>query len=186
MGKNILLGVTGSIASFKVCDLIGLLKKKGHSVRCAMTPSAEHFVTPLTLETLTGKSVAKDMFALPKGRSPEHISLADEADIILVAPATADIIAKVASGICDDILTCTICAASSPVIFAPAMNDKMFTNPILQEKIEYLKEKGYHFIDPVEGHLACDREGMGHLAPLEEIVKEVENILATTLGTHSA
>ncbi len=177
MGKNILLGVTGSIAAFKACDLIGLLRKKGYSVRCVMSRDAKWFVTPLTLETLTQKKVIDDMFALPGERNPAHISLADEADLALIAPATADVIGKIAAGICDDILTCAICASDRPVAFAPAMNDTMFKNPIVQDNIKYLKEKGYHFIDPVEGHLACGREGMGHLAPLENIVDEVGKIL---------
>jgi phosphopantothenoylcysteine synthetase/decarboxylase len=178
MGKNILLGVTGSIASFKACDLIGLLRKKGHSVRCVMSADAKWFVTPLTLETLTGKKVVEDMFRLPESRDPVHVSLADESDLILIAPATADIIARVAAGLADDILTCTVCASDCPVVFAPAMNDKMFNNPIVQENIKYLREKGYHFIDPVVGHLACGREGIGHLAPLEKIVERTEKILA--------
>ena len=178
MNKNIILGITGSIASFKACDLIGLFRKKGYSVRCVMSRYAEHFVTPLTLETLSGKKVIKDMFDLPEERNPAHISLAEEAGVILIVAATADIIGKVASGICDDILTCTVCATDKPVVFAPAMNDKMFNNPIVQEKIKYLKDKGYHFVDPVVGHLACGRDGMGHLAPLETIVENVEKVLA--------
>jgi phosphopantothenoylcysteine decarboxylase/phosphopantothenate--cysteine ligase len=178
MGKNILLGVTGSIASYKACDLVGLLRKKGHSVRCVMSRDAKWFVTPLTLETLTGQKVVEDMFRLPENRDPIHVSLADEADIILIAPATADVIGKVASGIADDMLTCTICASDCPVVFAPAMNDRMYNNPIVQDKIQYLREKGYHFIDPVVGHLACGREGIGHLAPLERIVEKTEKILA--------
>ena len=177
MNKNILLGVTGSIASYKACDIIGTFRKKGHSVRCVMSPDAGQFITPLTLETLTGKKVISNMFSLPDNRDPVHISLADEADIILIAPATADIIAKIAAGICDDILTCTVCASDSPVLFAPAMNDKMFKNPIVRDKIEYLTGKGYHFVGPVEGTLACGREGIGHLAPLENIIKETEKIL---------
>lgn len=176
-GKKIVLGVTGSIASYKACDIISILRKKGHTVKCVMSPDAKWFITALTLETLTGEKVIDDMFSLPENRDPVHISLADEADVILVAPATADIIGKVASGICDNILTCIICAAGCPVIFAPAMNDKMFANPIVQEKIAYLKEKGYHFIDPVKGHLACGREGMGHLAPVEQIANETEKLL---------
>jgi len=176
--KNVLLGVTGSIASYKACERIRLLQKKGYSVRGAMSRDAKWFVTPLTLETLTGKKVASKMFQLPETRDPAHISLADEADLILIAPATADIIGKIAAGICDDILTCTVCASDCPVVFAPAMNDRMYNNAIVQDKIKYLKEKQYHFIDPVKGHLACGREGVGHLAPLEKIVEEVEKILA--------
>lgn len=177
MGKTIVLGVTGSIASYKACEIISILRKKGHKVQCVMSPDAKWFITPLTLETLTNETVVSDMFSLPENRDPVHISLADKADVILVAPATADIIGKVASGICDNILTCIIAAATCPVVFAPAMNDNMFRNPIVEDKISYLKEKGYHFIDPVEGHLACDREGIGHLAPVEKIAEETEQLL---------
>ena len=178
MGKTIVLGVTGSIASYKACEVISILRKKKYTVKCVMSPDAKWFITPLTLETLTNEKVVEDMFSLPENRDPVHISLADEADAILVAPATADIIGKVASGICDNVLTCIIAASGAPVIFAPAMNDKMFTNPIVQDKISYLKEKGYYFIDPVEGHLACGREGIGHLADVETIVSETEKILS--------
>jgi phosphopantothenoylcysteine decarboxylase/phosphopantothenate--cysteine ligase len=117
------------------------------------------------------------MFGLPETKDPVHIALSEEADLILIAPATADIIGKVSSGIADDILTCTICSSKKPVVFAPAMNDRMYTNPIVQDKIEYLKRKGYHFIGPVAGRLACGYEGIGHLAPVEDIVKHVENII---------
>jgi phosphopantothenoylcysteine synthetase/decarboxylase len=178
MKKNILLGVTASIASYKACEIIRLLQKKDFSVRCAMSKDAKEFITPLTLETLSGEKVATDLFSLPEERSPKHISLSDEADLILIAPATADIISRVAAGICDDVLTCSICSSNAPVVFAPAMNDKMFTNPIIQDKINYLKDKGYHFVDPIEGALACGREGKGHLAPLEKIVEQVEKLLS--------
>ncbi|RKY42134.1 MAG: phosphopantothenoylcysteine decarboxylase [Candidatus Makaraimicrobium thalassicum] len=179
MKKNILLGVTGSIASFKACSLIGLFREKGYAVRCMMSRSAGRFITQLTLETLTGERVVRGMFRLSENSSPPHISLADEADVILVAPATADIIGKVSAGICDDILTSTVCAAGCPVVFAPAMNDKMFNNPIVREKIEHLRQNGYHFIDPAKGPLACGREGEGRLAPLERIVEETERVLGT-------
>jgi len=181
MGNNILLGVTGSIAAYKACELVGLLRKKGYQVRCAMSADADWFVTELTLETLTGKKVASDLFRSPGERGPEHISLADEADLILVAPATADIIGRVASGICDDVLGCAIAAFSGPVVFAPAMNDNMYNNPIVRDKIAYLREKGYHFVDPVFGHLACGREGAGHLAPLDKIVEKAENLLGARI-----
>jgi phosphopantothenoylcysteine decarboxylase/phosphopantothenate--cysteine ligase len=178
MGKNILLGVTGSIAGYKACELISLLRKKDHSVRCVMSKDAKWFVTPLTLQTLSGKEVASKMFPPPDKHDPLHISLADEADLILIAPATADVIGKLASGVCDDILACTVFASDCPVVLAPAMNDKMYNNAIVQDKIAYLKKKGYHFVDPVVGHLACGREGIGHLAPLETIIKKVESVLA--------
>ena len=172
--KTILLGVTGSIASYKACELIRLFQKKGYTVKCIMSRDAKWFITPLTLETLSTHKVIDDMFKLPEKRDVVHISLAEEADVLVVAPATADVISKVAGGICDDILTCTICATEKPVVFAPAMNDKMYTNPIIQDKINYLKEKGYSFVGPEKGNLACGREGQGHLASLETIVKETE------------
>lgn len=177
MGKKIVLGITASIAAFKSCEIIGVLRKKGYSVKCVMTSDAKKFITKTTLETLSGETVVSNMFKRPEKMTPSHISLADEADIILIAPATADIIGKIASGICDDILSCTVAASSCPVVFAPAMNDRMFSNPIVQDKIQYLRDKKYYFIDPVEGHLACDREGLGHLAPVKRIVEETENIL---------
>ena len=148
MKKNILIGVTASIAAYKACELVSLFKKQDFSVKCMMTLGACEFITPLTMETLTGDNVACEMFSLPENRSLKHISLSKEADIILIAPATADIISKVAGGICDDIITCTVCASTKPVVFAPAMNDNMYNNPIIQEKIQYLKDKKYYFIDP--------------------------------------
>ncbi len=177
MQKNVLIGITGSIAAFKACDLIGMFKKKGYSVRGAMSKDAGHFITPLTIETLTGKKVAQNIFELPEERIPGHIAIADEADIVLIAPATANVIAQLSTGLCPDIVTCSVLSCSCPVVIAPAMNDKMFTNAIVQENIKKLKEKGYHFINPVVGHLACGKEGVGHLAPLEKIVEETEKIL---------
>ena len=176
--KNVLLGVTASIAAYKACEMICMLRKKGYTVKCVMSPDAKWFITPLTLETLSGNKVVQDMFSAPETRNPEHIALAEEADAVVVAPATADIIGKVASGICDDILSCVICATKKPVIFAPAMNDNMFTNPIIRDKIAYLKSKGYHFVDPVVGHLACGREGVGHIAGADQIIKKIESFLA--------
>ncbi|MBL7072899.1 MAG: hypothetical protein ISS33_03850 [Candidatus Omnitrophica bacterium] len=179
MKKNIVLGITGSIAAFKACELIGLLRKKGYSVQCVMSKEAEHFVTALTLETLSDKKVVKDMFSPTDSREAAHISLSEWADLILVAPATADVLSKVAAGICSNILICTIAAADCPIAFAPAMNSIMFNNPIIQEKIEYLKNKKYYFIEPATGRLACGSSGIGRLAPLGTIVEKVENILTS-------
>ncbi|MBD3426955.1 MAG: phosphopantothenoylcysteine decarboxylase [Candidatus Omnitrophica bacterium] len=178
MKKNILLGVTASIAAYKACEIIGLLRKKGYGVRCVMSPDAEKFVTELTLETLTRQKVVTGLFRGTGGMNPVHISLAEEADLILIAPATADIIGKIASGIVDDALTCTVCASDGPVLFAPAMNDKMFANPIVQGNIESLRGYGYHFVGPAEGRLACDKQGKGHLAPLEKVVEKAEQLLS--------
>jgi len=177
MKKNIVLGITGSIAAYKACELIGRLRKKGYSVQCVMTPDAEKFITALTLETLSEKKAVKDMFCSTESRDIAHISLAEWADLILVAPATADVLAKVAAGICDNILICAIATADCPVVFAPAMNEKMFNNSIIKEKIEYLKNKEYHFVEPVTGRLACGSSGIGRLAPLGKIVEKVENML---------
>lgn len=173
--KTVLIGVTASIAAYKACDLVRGLRKKGYNVKCAMSKDAGKFITALTLETLSGNKVAEDMFCSPQERNPAHISLSEEADVIAVAPATADIIGKISSGICDDILCCTICASTKPVIFAPAMNDNMLNNTIIQDKIEYLKEKGYSFVDPVEGDLACERRGAGHIAPIDKIIQRIED-----------
>jgi len=175
--KNIILGITGSIAAYKSCDLIGLFRKKGYDVSCVITREAEHFITPLTLETLSGNTVYKDMFALPEKRDVIHVSLAEKGDLILISPATASIIGKLAAGICDDLLTCAVMSSKAPVLIAPAMNDKMYKNEITQRNIQTLKKIGYKFIDPVVGHLACGSFGIGHLAKLDQILKAVNKTL---------
>jgi phosphopantothenoylcysteine decarboxylase/phosphopantothenate--cysteine ligase len=174
---KILLGVTASIAAYKACDLIKDLKKTGYEVYVVMTKDAHHLVTPLSLQTFSGNEVTTDFFA-PSGK-PRHIKLAEEADLILVAPATADCIAKIANGFADDALTSTILASTAPVLVAPAMNDKMWNNPFTQENIERLKKNGIRIIQPIKGMLACGYEGMGHLAPLEDIVKAVNEKLSS-------
>ena len=143
--KNIVIGITASIAAYKACDLITHLKKKGHNVICIMTREAGEFVTPLTLETLSGNKVYEDMFKLPDTRDIAHVSLADKADLIVICPATANIIAKLASGLCDDLLTATVISSTAPVLIAPAMNDKMYKNKITRRNIETLKKAGYKY-----------------------------------------
>lgn len=175
--KEIILGVTGSIASYKACDIINLLKKEGIGVIPVLTKEAQEFITPLTLETLACGKVFTDMFKLPDERDPLHVSLAQRASLILIAPATANVIGKLASGVCDDLLTCVTFASEAPVLIAPAMNDRMYRHEIVQGNIARLKKAGYKFIGPVKGHLACGREGIGHLAPTEEIVAEVKRLL---------
>jgi len=177
MHKSIVLGVTGSIASYKACDIINLLKRDGFDVTVLLTKEAREFVTPLTLQTLSGNKVITDMFELPDECSPRHTSLADKAHLVLIAPATANIIGKLANGICDDILTCVVFATKAPVLIAPAMNSKMFENKIVQANIDKLKKVGYKFIGPIKGHLACGDIGMGHLAPVSDIVREAKKIL---------
>lgn len=175
--KEIIVGVTASIAAYKACEIVNNLKKQLYSVTVLMTKEAKEFVTPLTMQTLSGNKVITDMFELPEEWSPVHTSLADKADLILVVPATANIIGKLASGVCDDILTCTIFASEAPVLIAPAMNEKMYEHNIVQDNIAKLKKTGYHFIGPIKGHLACGHEAIGHLAKVEDILSEAKRLL---------
>ncbi len=175
MGKNIVLGVCGSIAAYKSAEIIRGLKKNNWDVQVILTKEATHFITPLTLSMLSGRPVYTEMFDI-KDFEEDHISISEFADIILVAPATANIIGKVASGICDDLLTCVICAFKGPVVFAPAMNDNMWMNKIVQENVEKLKKFGYHFIPPEKGLLASGKEGIGRLAETGKIITFVEEI----------
>jgi len=168
--KTVVVGVTGGIAAYKACEIVSRLKKSGAEVYCIMTKGAQAFLTPLTLRTLSGNPVVTDMFQEPVKWSVEHIALADKADFFLVAPATANIIGKIACGIADDFLTTAIMATRVKVVLAPAMNVNMYNNPILQENINKLKNLGYCFIDPVEGNLACGYTGKGKMAEPEEIV----------------
>jgi len=175
--KEIILGVTASIAGFKACDIIRALKEKGFEVTVVMTEDAKKFITPLTLAVLSGNKVYSEMFADPKDWDIEHISLAQAADLILIAPATANIIGKIASGICDDLLSSTVLAAKAAVLIAPAMNSNMYENKITQLNITKLKNLGYRFVGPVTGRLATGKVGIGHLAKVEDIVSEVKRML---------
>lgn len=175
--KTVVLGITGSIAAYKACEIISMLKTKGHNIKCIMSRDAQQFITPLTIETLTGYKVVTDMFELPEERKVQHIALAKEADCILVAPATANIIGKLASGIADDMITTTIWATKKPVLIAPAMNTAMYENSIIQEKIAYLKKHGYIFLGPETGRLACCDTGKGHIMPTGKIVNAVVKVL---------
>lgn len=176
-GKTIVLGIGGGIAAYKCCELARLLVKVGADVHCVLTRAGERFVTPLTLQTLTRNPVHTDMFNLVQEREIGHISLAERAHLMLVAPATADLIAKVAHGICDDLLTTTICATKAPVVFAPSMNEHMWENPITQENVARLRKFGYAFIEPAEGELACGYEGKGRLPEPALILKQIESII---------
>jgi phosphopantothenoylcysteine decarboxylase/phosphopantothenate--cysteine ligase len=177
MKKNIVLGVTGSIAAYKAAEIASLLIKKGYKVEVVMTRSATQFITPLTLQSITQSPVHTEMFAAPRQLEIEHISLAQKADLLLVAPATANIIGKVAGGIADDLLSTTIMATSAPVIFAPAMNVGMYENPVFQHWMNFLRGYGFLFIEPDEGRLACGATGKGRLPPPERIVSYVEDVL---------
>lgn len=176
-GKNILLGVSGSIAAYKACDLITEFREKGHSVSVVMTKDAHHFVTKLSLQSFAGTEVVDDFFSVQGRVKPIHIELAKKADVIVVAPASADVIAKLAHGLADDVLCCTALASDAPLVVAPAMNEKMFYKKVTQENIEKLKKHGAVIVHPVRGHLVCMDQGMGHLAPDATIVKAVMNAL---------
>lgn len=171
--KNIVLGVTGGIAVYKVVDVVSKLKKLNANIDVIMTDSATKFVTPLTFQSMSQNFVTVDMFKEPVKWDIEHISLAQKADLFLIAPATANIIGKVANGIADDMLSTTVMASNSQVAFAPAMNTQMYINPVVQQNINKLKELGYEFISPGEGRLACGDIGPGKLASSEVIVDYV-------------
>jgi phosphopantothenoylcysteine decarboxylase/phosphopantothenate--cysteine ligase len=177
-GRRIILGVTGGIAAYKACEIVRGLKKRGAEVIVIMTASAQKFVTPLTFETLSENEVIAEMFPAQKVVKTRHISLAQWPDLFLIAPATANLIGKIASGICDDILTTVLSSTKAPILLSPSMNVNMYENPILQENIKKLKGYGYIFIEPEVGDLACGTIGKGRLPAVEIILKEVEKILA--------
>lgn len=173
MNKTVVIGVTGGIAVYKTLDVISALRKKNIDVRVIMTESASKFVNPLTFQSLSQNMVVTDMFEEPKAFEIQHISLAQRADLMLIAPATANIIGKVANGIADDMLSTTIMATKAKVVFAPAMNTNMYENKIVQSNIEKLKSHGYQFIEPESGRLACGDIGKGKLASIDDIVERV-------------
>lgn len=176
-GKTIALGVTGGIAAYKSAELVRLLVKEGAIVRVIMTKNAQEFITPLTLQTLSGNPVATDTFDLTQESEIGHIRLADTADVLLIAPATADIIAKLAHGIADDLLSTVLLATKAKVLIAPAMNVHMYAHPIVQENMRKLLGLGYGFVEPAEGFLACGYEGKGRLANPEDIVEEARAVV---------
>ncbi|WP_032121792.1 bifunctional phosphopantothenoylcysteine decarboxylase/phosphopantothenate--cysteine ligase CoaBC [Clostridium amazonitimonense] len=173
----VVIGVSGGIAAYKALDIISALRKKQIEVNVIMTESATKFVSPLSFQSLSQNMVTVDMFEEPKAWEIQHISLAKKADILLVAPATANIIGKVANGIADDMLSTTIMATKAKVVFAPAMNTNMYENPIVQENIAKLKKYGYEFIEPASGRLACGDEGRGKLADTKYIADKIESML---------
>ncbi len=175
--KSIILGVTASVAIYKACEIIRRLKDEGLSVTVIQTRESEELIKPVLFESLSQNKVYRGLFDTPEAWEIEHISLAKKADLILVAPATANIIAKIACGICDDLLTCVICAAKAPVLIAPAINENMYKNEITQGNIKKLKSLGYKFIGPKEGRLACGDKGVGCLAEVDTIVKAVKTNL---------
>lgn len=172
----IVVGVTGGIACYKAAELVRLLVQGGFRVRVVMTKEATEFVTPLTFQTLSGNPVATELFNLTQESEIGHINLADWADLLVIAPATANVIGKVAAGLADDLLTTVVTATQAKILFAPSMNVHMHENPIVQENIRKLRRVGYHFLEPGEGYLACGYEGKGRLPEPREIVEEIQRL----------
>lgn len=175
--KEVILGVTGSIAAYKAGELINRLRARQIKVTVVMTKEAEYFITPLTLQSLSANTVARDLFALPENVNPAHLTLAERGDLVLIAPATANIIAKLAAGIADDVLTCLCLSTRRPIVICPAMNERMFEHQITQDNIARLKKAGCYFVGPVKGHLVCGGQGLGHLAAIEDIVSETLKLI---------
>ena len=173
MSKCVVIGVTGGIAVYKALDVISALRKKDIEVHVIMTESASKFVNPLTFQSISQNMVVTDMFAEPKAWEIQHISLAQKADLMLIAPATANVIGKISNGIADDMLSTTVMATKAKVLIAPAMNTNMYQNPIVQNNISKLKGFGYKFIEPASGRLACGDIGIGKLADVNTIVERV-------------
>ena len=172
-GKSIVLGVTGSIAAYKIANLASMLVKLNADVHVIMTQNATHFITPMTFETLTNNKCIVDTFDRNFNFDVKHVSLAKKGQLFLIAPCTANVIGKVVNGICDDMLTTTIMATKAPVLFSPAMNTGMWENPILQDNLQKLKHYGYHIIDPIEGRLACGDTGNGKMASEETLLQHI-------------
>ena len=175
--KTILVGITGGIAAYKICSLIRLYKKARANVRVVVTPSALNFVTKLTLQTLSDNEVYVENFEVEEYK-PGHISLCDEADIFVIAPATANTISKIANGICDNLLLSTACAFKKPILLAPAMNTGMWENPFVQKNITKLSNHGYYILNPDSGFLACGTNGTGRMVEVEDIFEKTSEILS--------
>jgi phosphopantothenoylcysteine decarboxylase/phosphopantothenate--cysteine ligase len=177
-GKEVVLGVTGCIAAYKAAELVRLIVKEGANVQVVMTESSKEFVSALTFQTLSGNPVITDIFRLFYEKDIGHISLAQKADILVVAPATANIIGKAAGGIADDMLSTVIMATKAPLLFAPAMNVNMWENPVVQKNIGLLRSLGHSFVEPVFGDLACGVQGKGRLAEVKSVLEEMRVVLS--------
>ena len=175
--KSVVLGVTGSIAAYKAADLASRLTKLGHSVQVVMTKEAREFITPLPLQVLSKHPVVSDLFDEKEGWQPGHIELADRADLLLIAPATAQLLAELTYGFSNHALTAIALATRAPILIAPAMNGKMWLHPATLQNVETLRQRGVHFIGPEEGLLACGYEGVGRLWPTDGIVEAAANLL---------
>jgi phosphopantothenoylcysteine decarboxylase/phosphopantothenate--cysteine ligase len=175
--KTIVLGITGSVAAYKATDIASKLTQAGAKVEVVMTEPATRFITPLALRSITGRAVVTDMFDLASQHSIEHIALGEAADVVVIAPATASLIAKVAAGIADDMVSLTVLATKAPVIMAPAMDVDMYDNPITQENLAKLKARGFIIVDPAYGRLASGKVGWGRLADVDKILSTIKQVL---------
>lgn len=174
-GKHIVIGVTGSVAAYKAAELTSQLKQKGADIYVVMTRNAQEFIGPVTFRSLTGNPVFCDMFS--KEDPLSHINLSERLDILVIAPATANIIGKISHGIADDLLSTLVLATHKPIIIAPAMNEKIYLNKVVQDNLKILKGRGYHIIEPETGFLACGYTGKGRLADVEKIIKKIREVL---------
>jgi phosphopantothenoylcysteine decarboxylase/phosphopantothenate--cysteine ligase len=177
-GKEVVLGVTGGIAAYKACEIVRELRKDSANVHVVLTRSGSQFITPLTLQTLSKNPVATDLFDLISESEIGHISLAQRAHLLLIAPATANIIGKVRNGIADDMLSTVVMATTAPVLFAPAMNTQMYASAAVQDNMAVLRSRGYHFVEPDEGELACGTVGPGRLADVDKILEMARIVLS--------
>jgi phosphopantothenoylcysteine decarboxylase/phosphopantothenate--cysteine ligase len=176
-GRELIVAVCGGIAAYKVADVVSKLVQLGAGVTVCMTAEAQQFVTPLTFEALSGRKVRTGTFDLVDTSDPQHIGLTERADLMLVAPATNNVIAKVAHGLCDDLVSLMVCAAACPIVFAPAMNNRMWDHPVARENVAKLTSLGYRFIGPESGWLACRNVGAGRLSEPQAIVNELTTML---------
>lgn len=176
--KEVVVGVTGSIACYRTCDLVSALRKEPElNIHVVMTREAARFVTPLTFQTLTGNRVYTDLFEAPEEWDLLHTSLAARAALVVVCPATLNLIGKFANGLCDDLLTAVLFATKAPILLAPAMNQGMYAHPATQENLQRLRRRGVEFVGPIHGEMACRQVGMGHIADNADILKAVRSRL---------
>ena len=176
-GYEVLVAVCGGISAYKTAALVSKLVQRGADVAVAMTAAGQRFVAPLTFQTLTGRRVFTDLWDAFDYYDPQHLAPTEQADLLVIAPATANIIGKIAHGIADDLVSTMVLAAASPVLLAPAMNARMWDNPIVRENLRFLTERGYHVVPPGEGWLACGTIGKGRMAEPEDILAAAEKLL---------
>ncbi len=176
-GYEVLVCVTGGIAAYKVCEVVSRLVQRGAGVTVAMTRAAQQFVGPITFQALTGRRVLTDLWSRDEPSDVQHIAVTDAADLVVIAPATANVMGKIAAGVADDLVTTLVISAASPVVLAPAMNERMWANPVVQRNAAALAELGYLVVGPKQGWLACRGVGAGRMAEPQEILALVSGLL---------